>query len=144
MSEPFELLSAQEIGKWLAALEVPGQIRKRQKSGGKRITLYILARYLGLTRDYLHGRARDQSYIGLDRRRLISKAIAQIEHGELVVKYDWITRTKTLVPVEGEAKPLPPKYAADFSGGAPALRPVPRVKPLAEMPDFGKLLTKRK
>lgn len=137
MSEPFELLSKEEIGKWLASIEQPGQLRKTRNT----VSLYSLANYMGTTRDELHWRAHTPT-MTTERQRLFSKIIAQIENGQLVVWKDPITWKKTLRPPEGAPVPLAPKYAADFSGPAPVLKAVPRVKPLAEMPQFGKLTKK--
>ncbi len=137
MSLPYELLSVDQIAAWLRSFRVSGQSGKKRDG----ITLSALANHTGVSMGSLNWIAYGGAEMGIERQRMFSRLHAQIENGQLEAYYDPISFKKKLRPVE---KPKPVvRYAADFTGAAPKLKTVERVKPLDAMPAFGSLLTKK-
>lgn len=137
MSEPFELLTKEDIIERLKAMVRPTTNERWRHSEP---TLHKLAKYLGISRANLVRRIyTGPKDIGPARQRLFSKIFCMIDNGQLRWEPDPLDKRRSVAIVSEAATPTPLRYKAVMTANGPKLAPGRRAQPLRAMPQFGKL-----
>ncbi len=132
----FEMLSVAQISGWLYSLY--GGVSGPREG----ITVNAVANYTGIPVNSLRWLSKDPKHnISLDRQRLLSKVIAQVENGQLV--FEGVGSGKRAVIVTEAPKPRV-RYGVAIAGGAARLTFVDRPKAVRTLPAFKDLALGRK
>lgn len=132
----YQLLETAAIRKWLRSIK-----GGRNKAGKIRngATLDSVQKMTGIPRNTLKWLTyKDTAMLGIERRRMLSKIIAQYENGTL----DWEVRGKKKVAIVPEKPKVRARYSFTFGATGPGLKAVDRPRLPGGMPTMKSLLGK--
>lgn len=132
----YQLLETAEIRTWLASLLRPSKLKRNGA------TLDMVSKYLEIPLNTLKWLARkDTARIGIERRRLLSKLIAEYENGTIDFRKSESNRAKKEV-VRPQRPRVRQRYAVTLGPRGPSLKAQDRPKLPGKMPTMLDLLGK--